>query len=76
VELSGVKHKERREQERQWRKERKRAVPSPSAIFRYLDAFNDPVEEAKRRMGHAYIPTPNEHLQRLWQVNRDFAGFA
>ena len=76
VELSGLKRKERGEQERQWRRERKRAVPSPSAVFRYLSAFSNPVEEAKRGMGHAYIPAPNRHLQSLQQVNRDMLRFA
>jgi hypothetical protein len=76
VELSGLKRKERREQERQWRKERKRAVPSPSVVFRYLSAFNNPVEEAKRGMGHAYIPAPNQHLESLQQVNWDILRFA
>jgi hypothetical protein len=36
VELYGRKRKERRALERRWRKERRRAVPSPSAVFRYL----------------------------------------
>lgn len=76
VELSGLKRKERRAEERQWRKQQKRAVPSPSAIFRYLGAFNDPLEEAKRGMGHAFIPAPNEHLENLGQVNRDMLEFA
>ncbi len=43
VELYGLKRKERREKERPWRKERKRVIPSPSVIFRYLAAFNNPV---------------------------------
>ena len=76
VELSGLKRKERREQERQWRKERKRGVPSPSVVFRYLAAFSDPVEEAKRGMGHAFIPAPSEHLKALGLVNRDMLRFA
>ncbi|MFH1141788.1 MAG: IS1380 family transposase [Chloroflexota bacterium] len=76
VELSGLKRKERREQERQWRKARNRGVPSPSVIFRYLATFNNTVEEAKRGMGHAYIPAPNEHLRSLRRVNQDILGFA
>src|SRR3990170_2242368 len=39
VEMHGLRRKERRAQGRRWRKERKRTVPSPSAIFRYLAAF-------------------------------------
>jgi hypothetical protein len=76
VEMHGLRRKERREQERRWRKERKRAVPSPSAVFRYLAAFDNPAEEAKRVVGHAFIPAPNEHLQALGQVNGDFLRFA
>jgi len=41
VELHGVKRGQRRELERRWRKERRRAVPSPSLVFRYLDGFHD-----------------------------------
>ena len=76
VELSGLKRKERRAEERQWRKKQKRAVPSPSVVFRYLGAFNDPLEEAKRGMGHAFIPAPNEHLENLGRVNQDILRFA
>ena len=75
VEMHGLRRKERREQERRWRKERKRAVPSPSAVFRYLSAFDNPVEEAKRTEGHAFIPVPNEHLRTLGRVNVDFLRF-
>lgn len=76
VDLHGLRRKERREQERRWRKERKRAAPSPSVVFRYLGAFNNPVEEAKRVAGHAFIPEANEHLQALGRVNEDLLRFA
>jgi len=75
VELHGCPRKERREQERRWRKERKRAVPSPSVVFRYLSAFDNPAEEAKRADGRAFIPAPNEHLQALGRVNKDLLRF-
>lgn len=75
VELHARPRKERREQERRWRKERKRAVPSPSAVFRYLSAFDNPAEKAKRTAGHAFIPAPNEHLRALGRVNVDFLRF-
>jgi len=75
VEMHGLRRKERREQERRWRKERKRAVPSPSAVFRYLSAFDNPAEDAKRTAGHAFIPAPNKHLQTLCRVNEDFLRF-
>ena len=76
VGFSGHPRKERREQERRWRKERQRAVPSPSVVFRYLPAFHNPAEEAKRVVGQAFIPAANEHLQALRQVNTDLLCFA
>ncbi len=76
AELHRLPRKERREQERRWRKERKRAIPSPSVVFRYLSAFNSPAEEAKRAVGRAFIPAPNEHLRGLGWVNRDVMQFA
>jgi hypothetical protein len=60
--------------ERRWRKEHHRSVPSPSAIFRYLEAFHDPDEEKKREKGKAFIPTPNQHVQGLIRVNRDLVA--
>ena len=41
VELHGMKRRERRALQRRWRKERRRAVPAPSSVFRYLEAFHD-----------------------------------
>lgn len=76
VELHGLQRKERRVQERRWQKERRRAVPSQPPVFRYLAAFSEPVEEAKRGMGYAFIPEPNEHLQALGMVNEDLLCFA
>lgn len=76
VELHGLRRKERREQERRWRKERKRAIPSPSVVFRYLSAFDNPAEVAKQAAGRAFIPATNEHLQALGRVNGDFLRFA
>ncbi len=76
VELYRLKRRQRREQERRWRKERRRAVPSPSVVFRYLDRFHNALEEAKRVAGHALIPAPNGHLQALSRVNEDFLRFA
>ncbi len=75
VEMHGLLRKERREQERRWRKERKRAVPSPSVVFRYLGAFHDPTEERKRVAGRAFIPSPNRHLSALGMVNGDLLRF-
>jgi len=47
---------------------------SPSALFRYLEAFHDPGEERKREQGKAFIPAPNEHLQGLRRANQDFVA--
>ena len=76
VETHGLLRKERRGLERRWRKERKRAVPSQSVVFRYLGAFDNPAEEAKRVAGHAFIPAPSKHLQALARVNEVFLRFA
>jgi hypothetical protein len=75
VEHHGLPRGERRALERRWRKERSRAFPSPSALFRYLAAFHDPAQEARREPHTAFIPAPNEHLRALGQVNRDFVAF-
>ncbi|MDO8567583.1 MAG: IS1380 family transposase [Dehalococcoidales bacterium] len=75
VEWHGLRRKEWREQERCWRKERKRAVPSPSVVFRYLSAFDNRAEEAKRTDGHAFIPAANKHLRALSRVTEDFLRF-
>jgi hypothetical protein len=72
VETKGLSRQQRRAMERRWRKERHRSVPSPSALFRYLEAVHDPGEERKREPGKAFIPAPNEHLRGLQRANRDF----
>ena len=41
AEQKGMTRRERREEDRRWRKERRRSVPSPSAAFRYLSNFHD-----------------------------------
>jgi Transposase DDE domain group 1 len=74
VETKGLARKQRRDQERRRRKEDHSSVPSPSAVFRFLAAFHDPEEEKKREKGKAFIPAPNEHLQGLVKVNRDFVA--
>ncbi len=71
VEMKGFRRRQRRAMGRRWRKERHRSVPSPSALFRYLEAFHDPGEEKKRERGKAFIPSANEHLQGFQRVNQD-----
>ena len=72
----GLSRKERRELERRWRKEQKRATPSPSSVFRYLSVFHSEEEEEKRVEGKAFIPEQNEYLRGLCLVNQDLIGFA
>lgn len=78
--LAGESHRmrraDRRAQHNRWRRERRRAVPSPTAVFRYLDNFHDEAEEARRRPGRAFIPAANDALCGLWKVNSDLVGFA
>jgi len=74
IETKGMSRQQRRAQERRWRKEHPASVPSPSAIFRYLEAFHNPEEEKKRVKGTAFIPAPNKHLRGLVTVNRDLVA--
>jgi len=74
VETQGLSRGQRRAMERRWRKERHRTVPSPTALFRYLEAFHDPEQDEKRQPGKAFIPASNEHLQGLREANRAFAA--
>lgn len=68
---------ERKAQESTLRKAGERAVPSPSAVFRYLAKFHDPSQEELRGTTDvkAFIPAPNEHLQGLARVNADLLAF-
>jgi hypothetical protein len=76
VGFTGHPRKERREQARRWRKECKRAFPSPPVVFRYLKNFVNPEDENRRGMGKAFIPAPNEALRALALVNPDLLKFA
>ena len=73
AETHRIRRAERRAQRNRWRKERLRLVPSPTAVFRYLDSFH---EEAGRRSGGAFIPAANDALRRLGRVNGELVGFA
>jgi len=68
---AGLSRRERRGLRTRWRKERRRSVPSSSAVFRWLSEFHDEKQEGLRVPGKALIPQPNEHLVGLRQVNRD-----
>ena len=76
TEMYGLKRKVRRALERRWRKEKKRSVPSPSAVFRYLSKFHDP-EQEKNRLNtdvKAFIPRHNEHLKGFRAINKDMCA--
>ncbi len=77
IENFGLPRKVRRELEKRWRKEKKRAVPSASSVFRYLLEFFDEEEEKKRETStvKAFIPAANEHLQGLYRVNAAMLAF-
>ena len=79
VEDAGMTRRQRRALLRRWRKtERKRGVPSPSAMFRYLEKFHDPHQEELRKKSNkkAFIPAPNEYLQGFAKVSADMAAWA
>ena len=71
TEMHGLTRKVRRALERRWRKEKKRTVPSPSAVFRYLSEFHDAEQEEIRLQTDvkAFIPKHNEHLIRITSYN-------
>jgi len=66
--------RQRRAAARRWRKQRTRAVPSPSAASRYLEAFHDPEQELAKA-GRATIPAPTAGVLALLQVNRAFVAW-
>ena len=70
-----IRRRDRRALDRRWRKERERTVPSPSAVFRYLEMFHDEGEEDRRQAHSAFIPAANEALAGLGKVNGDLVGF-
>jgi hypothetical protein len=69
TELYGLKRKERRELERRWRKEKKRFVPSPSAIFRDLSKFHDADQEKAREASitKAFIHRYQTNIWKGWK---------
>ncbi len=75
AETPGRRRRERRATERRWRMERRRSVPSPSAVFRYLSGFHDDEEEDRRQAHTAFIPSANEALAGLGRVNGDLVAF-
>ncbi len=68
VETHGMSRRRRRALKGRWRRQRRRAVPSPSAVFRYLAQFDDGAER-KAVPGKACVPLPGEPLLGLRRVN-------
>ena len=64
---------DRRALRTRWRKPRRRAVPSPSAMW--LARFHDAAAGQPRPPGSAVIPAMAEPIRALWQVNRALLGF-
>jgi hypothetical protein len=71
VETIGLSRQHRRALERRFRRQRRRAVPSASAVFRYLAGFHDQHQERLRVPGRAFIPQLTDGLLGLRWVNRD-----
>src|SRR6202453_2103028 len=76
LETQGMKRQERRTYEKRWRKDKQRALPSVSTIHRYLEQFHHAAEEKKRVEGTAFIPAPNDLLQKLLFLNTLLIEFA
>ena len=74
AELHQMRRAERRAQHNRWRRKRRRTVPSPTTVFRYLDRFHDEAEEAGRRPHRAVIPTANDALMGASQSQRGPGG--
>lgn len=75
AEQKGMTRRDRRAEDRRWRHERRRSVPSPTTVFRYLSRFHDGEQDRLREAGKAFIPSSNDSLRGLVNVNRDMVGF-
>lgn len=73
--MHGLNRKAKRALKTRWRKQQQRALPSASAIFRFLDEFHDEKQEEQRIEGKAFIPNPNSALQGLQRVVDDIVAF-
>ena len=71
LETQGMSRGQRRSFEKRFRKGRERALPSVSAIRRYLEEFHDDDQEALRPEKGAFIPAPTEQLIGLEQAVAD-----
>jgi len=73
--IEGLNRRQRRQLKSRWRKQRERALPSASAVFRFLSAFHDEAQEELRVEGKAFIPKPNRALQGLQKVLEEMVAF-
>lgn len=76
VDTHGMTRKESQVHRKRWRKNKDRAVPSASALRRYLEQFHNTGEEAKRLEGRAFIPSNNFLLERLSGLGTTLINFA
>ena len=76
AETYGMKRSERRAYERQFRKSKKRALPSTSSLRRYLEQFHYAEQEDLREEGKAFIPEKNKFLQVLVKLNDKLIEFS
>jgi hypothetical protein len=74
VEFCGRTRSERRALKRRWRKDRTRTLPSPTAVFEYLERFHDAEQEQWRESHRAFIPELSELLHGLVLLNAAFAA--
>jgi Transposase DDE domain group 1 len=65
---------ERRSLKSRWRRERGRALPSPSALLGWLERFHDKASP-KAVAGTAFIPAVTAELRGLWRVNQMLLEF-
>jgi hypothetical protein len=54
---------------KRWRHEQHRAFPSPSSLFRWLEAFHDEEQEKLREEHTSFIPKPTPYLVGLSELN-------
>jgi len=74
IERELLSRAERRSLKSRWRRERCRALPSPSALLGWLERFHDGVSP-KAVAGTAFIPAVTAELRGLWRVNQALLEF-
>lgn len=69
AEKYGLSRERRRELDKRFRRGRDRSFPSETRVYEYLNEFHNVEEESKREQGKAFIPSKNEYLEGLGEVN-------